>query len=180
MKCAKVITGVSEEASAGVGCENTTINTFSTTQTLEESNAFEVGNMWKQCGHVAVAVKRAREYSTGVHGLTKSPRVKRNVKWATELEEYWDGTSKKTPGLSKVSRRNVKPILKRQQSSSSESAISNCISLSSSEASLSSCMSDEESLPAENPRRLKFKLRYSGCGHGNRGTIRTSMVTLSI
>ena len=180
MTCAKVITGVSEEANAIVGCENTTINKFTAIQSLEESSAFEVGDMWKQCGHVAVGVKRARGHSAGVHGLTKTPRVKRNVKWATELEEYWDGTVRKTPGLSKLSGRNVKPILKRHQTSSVESAISNCLSLSSSEASLSTCTSDEESLPAENTRRLKFKLRYSGFGHGNQGTIQSSMVTLSI
>jgi len=151
-----VITGVYEEVAGTGNCENANINAlkdFKVCVTYSHKTGFKSESVLKRSRAVAEEdllekpVKTMRGY--------RALRVRRNVKWASKLEEHWDGLEKRQPWLFKPQPAGLKSILKKEPASC-PSPVSMCQNVSSSESSYTS----DEDQTAEKPRRLKFKLRY--------------------
>lgn len=143
--------------------------------TDENGMCVEVGTV-SPCDHVALhqrsGEKRGLVYDgKGETHELKRIRVKRNVKWASTLEEFWDGLEKKRPVCG--ARKAVRPILKksavvRRQAVREQGSMSPV-----SDASDTSCQLIEDDV-VKRPRRLKFTLR---CGRKDSAT--STFVTLS-
>ena len=160
MSLENVITGLYEEVTSAGGCENDNINALIGFK-VSETPSRKTG-----CESDDVILKRSREEAVLVEKSVKTMRlggynalrVRRNVKWATKLEEHWDGLEKRQPFLFKPHPAGLKSILKKEPVSC-PSPVSMCQNATSSELSYTS---DEDQQTVEKPRRLKFKLRY-GC-----------------
>lgn len=154
---------IDDDIVAGVGgvsrCENVALNTIKL--------PYEQGvGRKRMLDHVHTD---ADDHAGEGHEL-KRIHVKRNVKWASTLEEFWDGLEKKRPVCGV--RRVVKPILKKR--GLSPSPMSPCSMSPLSEASDTSCQMIEKEA-VKRPRRLKFTLR---CGRKDSSATSTC-VTLS-
>lgn len=160
MTLENVITGVYEEVANAGGCENANINALIVLKLSETHNhkgTYESeGVLRKRSRAGEVLVEKS--VKTMRLGGYQSLRVRRNVKWASKLEEHWDGLEKRQPLLFKPHPAGLRSILKKEPVRC-PSPVSMCQNASSSELSYTS---DEEQQAVEKPRRLKFKLRY-GC-----------------
>lgn len=185
MTIKNVITGVREEVLSVEGCENTNISAlkdFEVRKTCRLGMESELVNVLCSAGtgkrSRVVEREEAYEGKAAKHirldGFDTF-RVRRNVKWATKLEEHWDGLEKRQPCLFKQNRAGLKSILKKEPAGCF-SPVSMCLHASSSDTSYTSDEDDQHAL--EEPRRLKFKLRY-GCRNADaQSCIRRPLITL--
>eukprot|EP00889_Picochlorum_renovo_P000292 jgi/Picre1/27322/NNA_000291.t1 len=143
-------------------CENIALNTCKGSHLLDNGSAGRNGKRALECVH---------EDHSDKHEL-KRIRIKRNVKWASTLEEFWDGLKRRdrcvgrkrlSDLLKKSVVRQPAPVLREQGSMSPVS-----------DASDTSCQLIEDDA-VKRPRRLKFTLR---CGRKDSSATST-YVTLS-
>lgn len=144
-------------------CENIALNTCKGSHLLDNGSAGRNGKRALECVH---------EDHSDKHEL-KRIRVKRNVKWASTLEEFWDGLEKKRPVCG--AKKAVRPILKKSVVRHPSPVLREQGSMSPvSDASDTSCQLIEDDA-VKRPRRLKFTLR---CGRKDSSATST-YVTLS-